>query len=59
MLSYREVWYHQRLPEGFRKQLFRPVELALLYATMIVHPLTLLGAVALTGYSLMRATFAA
>jgi len=56
ILSYREVWYDQRLPRGaLRKKLFFPVELALLYAVLALHPILMICSIVFTVFTLWRA----
>jgi len=54
ILSYREVWYHQRLPNGLRKQLIPKIELALLYLVMFIHPISMFAAIIYSIISLWR-----
>lgn len=55
ILSYREVWYHQRLNEGFRKSLIPRVELSLLYFVLFAHPVLMIVSIAYTVVALWKA----
>ena len=50
ILSYREVWYHQKLTKGLRKLIIPRVELSLLYFVLYAHPVLMFISI---GYSVV------
>lgn len=49
VLSYREIWYHPRLPEkSIRKRYIAPVEFFFVYLFLVFHPLSLIVALIMT-----------
>lgn len=56
ILSYREVWYLQRLPiKGLRRKFFFPIELTAHYIVITLHPLLMITSICLSVYSLWGA----
>lgn len=55
IFSYREVWYHQRLPKGLRKKIMPIIELILLYIAMFIQAPALFFSVAFTAFGLWKA----